>query len=627
VHPRVRNLEPRLVDPVVSVEQEIEVERARPLLGHGRPVASEVALQVEQRLEKLPRRQLRLQLDGTVEEARLVDVPDGLGVAERGNADDLRPPHVPKPSHGRPEGPLPVAEIGAEADKRAHHETSVLRPSTLRALGRGLLIGAALVLASAAPARADLVQLRSDRGAGPASRAGGTELVRELRIWRIPADAVQRLRAAGLVRISRPERVFSTANALTQATDPLVPTEWWRPVIGADETDAPGPGKPVTVVDSGLDITHPEFATRANTVLMNRQTTTDQDEEHGTEVSSVVAAPNNGLGIVGVYPQAVLRMWDASPFGILNEGAAIQGIAAAAREGPGVINLSFGGEQDDPLLRDAVMFAYRSGSLVVAAAGNEGLDGSPKGFPAAYPHVLTVGASNEMNRVAPFSTIAPTVDLVAPGVSIPVAEPLAQNASGYSEVPGTSFSSPLVAGAAAWVWTVRPDLDNTQLFEIMRRSAVDIGVPGFDHASGYGLLNIPSALAYRTPARDPQEPNEDPAEIEPHGLFTTGTQPLTHPGHLSAYLSAHLDSSEDPVDLYRAWAPAHSVLHIHVVGEARVRLLPRFQRSVKTRPLAVGKDGAVAYRNGSSHGVFLYVELRPAARSVAYTLRLTAARR
>lgn len=494
-------------------------------------------------------------------------------------------------------------------------------------MGRGVLIGAALLLVSAAPARADLVQLRSDRGAALATRVGGTELVPELRIWRIRSEAVPRLSAAGVVRFSRPERVFSTLGLATQATDPLVPSEWWRPAIGADELDAPGPGKPITVVDSGLDITHPEFATRPNTILMNRQTITDDDEDHGTEVSSVIAAPNNGFGIVGVYPDAVLRMWDASPFGILNEGAAIQGIAAAAREGPGVINLSFGGEEDDPLLRDAVMFAYREGSLVVAAGGNDGLEGSPKGFPAAYPHVLTVGATNENGHVASFSTIAPTVDLAAPGVHIPVAEPLSQEATGYIEVPGTSFSAPLVAGAAAWVWTLRPDLDNTQLFEIMRRSAVDIGAKGFDHGSGYGLLNIPNALSFRTPGRDPQEPNEDPAEIEPHGLFTNGTQPLTGPGHLSATLTAHLDHSEDPIDLYRAWAPARAVLHLRITGAAKVRLLPRFQRAVKVQPLAVGRRGSIAYYNPSTHGVYVYVEVRPATRSVDYTLRFTAARR
>ena len=77
---------------------------------------------------------------------------------------------------------------------------------------------------------------------------------------------------------------------------------------------------------------------------------------------------------------------------------------------------------------------------------------------------------------------------------------------------------------------MRPDLDNTQLFELMRRSATDIGPPGFDTATGYGLLDIPTALSFRTPARDPGEPNEKPNEIEPHGLFPAGTPPLTWPG-------------------------------------------------------------------------------------------------
>jgi len=184
---------------------------------------------------------------------------------------------------------------------------------------------------SAAPARADLVQLKPGRGDVLARQAGGTELVRELRIWQVPAPKVPGLRRAGVVRLSQRERLLVKTAAAAGATDPLVPTEWWRPVVGADRLDSPGPGKPVTVVDSGLDITHPEFATRPNTILMNRQTTSEDDEDHGTEVSSVIGAPNNGVGIVGVYPDAVLRVWDASPFGILNEASAIQGIAEAAR--------------------------------------------------------------------------------------------------------------------------------------------------------------------------------------------------------------------------------------------------------------------------------------------------------
>jgi len=293
-----------------------------------------------------------------------------------------------------------------------------------------------------------------------------------------------------------------------------------------------------------------------------------------------------------------------------------------------VINMSFGFDGYDRLLADEVDVAFGSGSLVVAAAGNEGMEGSPKGYPAAYPHVLTVGATKETGRVASFSTIGPTLDLVAPGVDIPVAEPLAQQASGYLDVPGTSFSSPLVAGAAAWVWTTRPDLDNTQLFELMRRSATDLGPPGFDTSSGYGLLDIPRALSFRTPRRDPEEPNDQPSEIEPHGLFASGTAPLTAPGRLRASLRASVDRSEDPVDLYRAWAPAHATVRAHVSGSVAVRVLRRAPQTKGGAPLAVGKRGSASYRNTGAHGAYVYIEVRPAAvRFADYTLRLTAARR
>ncbi|MBA3734598.1 MAG: S8 family serine peptidase [Actinobacteria bacterium] len=488
-----------------------------------------------------------------------------------------------------------------------------------------LLIAVAMFFMAAAPAQADLVQLNWAHGGDRLVRAaGGTELAPELRIWRVPSYAVADLRRAGVVRVSHTERFIPTlATELRQATDPLVPQQWWRVAIGANTVDSPGPGRPVTVVDSGLDLSHPEFASRPNTTALNRQTVDELDEDHGTEVSSVIGAPNNGVGIVGVYPDAVLRVWDASPFGFLSEGAAIQGIYQAARLGPGVINLSFGGEDDDPLLDDAIRFAFREGSLIVAAAGNDGSTGSPPNYPAFYPHALTVAATNEDNRVAAFSSISQTIDLAAPGVHIPVAEPLSQDPSGYISASGTSFASPLVAGAAAWVWTVRPDLDNTQLFELMRRSATDIAAPGFDSASGYGLLNIPKALQFRTPKQDPQEPNEQPREIEAHGLFPSGTAPLTTPARPAASINARVDRSEDPLDLYRIWAPAERTLRAHITGTVTVQLLERANR---VHALASGKRGVAAYRN-LGKGRYLYVKVRPATRLAEYQLRITAARK
>jgi hypothetical protein len=492
------------------------------------------------------------------------------------------------------------------------------------------LIPFTLFLFVTGPARADLVQIehgQATKGAALARSAGGTELAPELRIWRVPTAKVPALREAGVVALSTRERLLRPL-ADSDIGDPLLSMQWWRSAVGADVPTPPGPGKPITVIDSGIDMNHPEFADRPNTTALNTQTIDDEDEDHGTEVSSVVAAPVNGVGVVGVYPQAVLRVWDASPLGFLSEGAAIEGIIEAARRGPGVLNLSFGGEDDDPLLAEAIMYAYRTGSLVVAAAGNEGFEGSPTNYPAAYSHVLTVGATNEQGRVAGFSTLSPAIDLVAPGVRIPVAEPFADDVTGYVlDASGTSFSSPIVAGAAAWVWTVRPNLDNTQLFEVMRRSAKDIGPHGFDHASGYGLLSIPNALAEKAPVRDLHEPNEDPSQIEPHATFASGTPPLTQPGRTSATISARVEKAEDPVDLYRVWSPAGMTLRARLTGRVVVRVLPRSANLRRARPLAVSANRVAAYRNTGKAG-YVYVEVRPSGvRSAEYTVRLTAARR
>ena len=220
---------------------------------------------------------------------------------------------------------------------------------------------------------------------------------------------------------------------------------------------APGPGVPVSVIDTGVDLTHPEFAGRPNTFALNPQSVTDSQEDfHGTAVASVVGAPENGVGIVGVYPQAVLRVFDADQSGGLTDADAIRGIEAAAQAGPGVINLSFGGVAPDIALQNEIYSVFRRGSIVVAASGNSRDQGNPINFPANMAHVLTVAATDRSDRATSFSSSSSGVDLAAPGVEIEAAVPLAFNATGYESLDGTSFSAPIVSGATAWVWTVRP---------------------------------------------------------------------------------------------------------------------------------------------------------------------------
>jgi hypothetical protein len=426
----------------------------------------------------------------------------------------------------------------------------------------------------------------------------------------------------------------ATAGAHVEA-DPFFPQEWYLARIGADITQAPGPGVPIAVVDSGTDPTHPEFAGRPNTTFFNDQTTFGGEEYHGTAVASVAAAPDNGVGIDGVYPNAALEIYDASgtSHGITDFGA-IAGIEAAAQHCPAVINLSFGSTDPDPDLQHAILNAYRDGCFVVAAAGNSGQNGNPTTYPASWPHVFTVGASDENDAVASFSTTSPAMDIVAPGVDIVGAVPTTRNASGYeSGLAGTSFSAPIVSAAAAWVWTLRPTLTPFQLGQVLRLGAKDIGAPGFDSASGAGLLNIPGALAAPAPPNDPSEPNDDISQVKPGGVLPQGEPALTTPAKPSIRIAASLDQAEDPRDVYRIWVPAKKVVRVSVSGSdgsAAARIWGPQTVSTAEGLAARRRDlRGPSMKGGKKKGSAAYVEVLLTGRSASahYILSVTASKK
>jgi hypothetical protein len=406
-----------------------------------------------------------------------------------------------------------------------------------------------------APYRAGLVLAKP--GAGPAlKRAGGEKIASALPIWRVPTRSalvvLPGLLRSGLVTEVTPDQPLPTLQ-----TPPAEGTDWWIPFVHADGAVPPGPGKPLTIIDTGVDLTHEEFSGRPFTTALNRQSTTAQSEEHGTAVASVAAAPRNGFGVVGVYPQANLYLWDASPSGIgISAGDVIRGLDAAIHVGRGVVNLSLGSELRNPLIDRMIAITQRAGTLVVAAAGNSRQNGNPPEYPASLPHVLSVGSVDPAGQASFFSSGSPHIDLSAPGERIWVAVPTTLHApDNYDQFDGTSFASPMVAAAADWVWTARPTLDAAQLFDVMRASAQDVSTPGFDPFTGFGRLDIPTALTAVPPPRDPQEPNEDASYIKPGGFLHRATAPLTSAGHKSGSIAARLDRGDDPRDVYRFWVP------------------------------------------------------------------------
>jgi len=443
-----------------------------------------------------------------------------------------------------------------------------------------IVAAVALVHSPAAAARGSgrtLIELRPMAHCDAAAMlqgAGATTVSAALRLYRLDdrtaARVLPSIRACRALRFTEPDRVAGTLT-VTDFSDPLVPTEWWRTAIGVADLAPPGPGKAVTIVDSGVDVFHPDFVGRPNLVMLNTQEPQPIGGVHGTAVASLIGAPVNGVGIVGIYPEALLQSWDAAR----GEGTqlaasdVVAGILAAASQGPGVINLSLGGPQLDVSIQQAIATAVRKGMLIVAAAGNDGETGSPLTYPASLPHVLTVAATDEQNQVTSFSSRSRFVDLAAPGKDMTVANALDNS---WAQKDGTSFAAPLVSGAAAWVWTVRPDLDASQLFEVMRRSATDIGPAGPDDASGYGLLNFPAAIAYRAPVPDPFEPNDDINYVKPGALYDTGVPPLTTRATRSTTLTARLDTVKDPRDVYRVYIPARGRITVTTRAAAAVTL-------------------------------------------------------
>jgi hypothetical protein len=414
--------------------------------------------------------------------------------------------------------------------------------------------------------------------------------------------------------------------------DPLASRQWWAQDVGADRVTAPGPGVPVVVVDTGIDLAHPEFAARPNTLGLNRQQVRSREDVHGTEVASVAAAPANGIGVVGLYPRARLESFDYHDAAVSD---VIAGLEKGAAGGRAVINVSGGFYGRSERLARAVERATARGAIVVAAVGNERGDGSPPIVPASLPHVLTVGATDRRDRVAAFSSRSPALDLAAPGTAIPAAAPTFFAGSGYTTVDGTSFAAPLVAAATAWVWTKRPELDATQVEELMRRSARDIGSPGWDADTGYGIVDVPSALATPAPPPDPLEPNEDVDVVAPGSLLPNGIAAVTTPRRPYATLRARLERSEDPEDVYRVWAPpgGRVTAVVDPGAGADLELWGARTRSVHERGAARNRDLLAASRrpgsapervalNRHGAGAYVYVEvsLPLAAAGASYTL-------
>ena len=309
--------------------------------------------------------------------------------------------------------------------------------------------------------------------------------------------------------------------------DPSLPDEWGLDQPSDADIDAKtawntttgSPSVTVAVIDSGIDLDHPDLAANIWTNpgeiagngidddgdgyvddvhgwdFVDDDNLPDDQYGHGTHVAGTVAAAgNNGIGVVGVaYTSTVmpLRILDANGAGYVSD--AIRALDFAARHGIRISNNSWGYVGGaSQVLSDAIEAAGDAGQLVVVASGNQGADiDQVPDYPAAYdlPNILTVAATDQDDQLALFSNVgAIAVDIAAPGDGI-----LSTVPSGYGYSSGTSMASPHVAGVAALVLSVHPTWTTAQIRDRILQTARPIASLEGVVATG-GMVNAAAAV-------------------------------------------------------------------------------------------------------------------------------------
>ncbi|MEU8629832.1 type VII secretion-associated serine protease mycosin [Streptomyces sp. NPDC048669] len=339
--------------------------------------------------------------------------------------------------------------------------------------------------------------------------------------------------------------------------------------------DTRGKGVRVAVIDTGVDDTNPQLTSAVDAaagadLLRGGGTDGTVDQVgHGTKVAGIIAArPRAGTGFVGLAPEATIipiRQNDERNSG--EDTTMADAIDHAIAKGAKVINISQDTTRpltEDSVLGRAVARAIGKDIVVVASAGNDGMDGRPKRtYPAAFDGVLAVAASDRNNERAHFSQAGEFVGVAAPGVDIVSTVP----GNGQCTDNGTSFSAPYVTGVAALMRAKYPSWTAAQIVARIEQTAERSG-NGHDDFVGWGVVDPVRALSGDDAPQDAPHPDPPPARAQ-------------------APEPAHLSMSQTPQERSRRYASyalaAAAVLVGVVAGTATVLRDVRRRRGPRAR--------------------------------------------
>lgn len=326
----------------------------------------------------------------------------------------------------------------------------------------------------------------------------------------VPAMAASIPEAAMTALMHNPRVTDIDLDGAFYAVDAELDNSWGVQRIGSGivhEGGNKGSGVKVAIIDSGIDYSHPDLGGCFGSAckvsggydFVNNDTNPMDDNGHGTHVAGTVAASDDGLGVVGVAPEASLS---ALKVLAANGSGSFSGVIAALEwavdHGIQVTNNSYGSSSDPgSIVKAAFDNSAAAGILHIAAAGNSGTrsgKGNNVGYPARYDSVVAVAATDKNDNRATFSSTGPAVELSAPGVGINST----RLGGGYVEYNGTSMASPHVAGTAALVIAAGAG-NASEVRQILDSTAGDLGAAGRDNLYGFGLVDAVSSVLAAIP--------------------------------------------------------------------------------------------------------------------------------
>jgi type VII secretion-associated serine protease mycosin len=389
--------------------------------------------------------------------------------------------------------------------------------------------------------------------------------------------------------------VLSAGLAPSAAAADVQSQQWYLSAMKADEMwkVSTGKGIKVAVIDSGVN---PGTSSLKGQVLAEEVPTavaygaTKDYLGHGTTMAELIAGTGAGNGLKGLAPGAKIV-----PYRILTDGlkdkaersktaSSAKAIRAAADSDAKIISMSFGSPGDDPEQESAIKYAQSKGKLMFASVGNDAERKSLIDYPAAYPYVVGIAASDENGTVAKFSEHGNYVDLASPGIDVP--SWCDNTFRSYCTGQGTSQATAITSASAALIWSAHPKWTANQVLASL------IDTAGRDWAKdnpstylGYGLIR--PRMVLEKADFNPGPANTDPLAREnatgvtdktgtsPSASASTSPQPSkgTSDGQTSA-----AGSTSDSSDSTTMWVALGAAAAVLVIGGGAFALI-RSRRS------------------------------------------------